>query len=325
MQSPDFWMAGNKSWQALLLSPAAALYSAVVRWKFSRTKSQRAQVPVICVGNLTLGGSGKTPIAAAITERLAAMGKKPFILMRGYGGRERGPIRVGARHTAQDVGDEALLHAALFPVVVANDRVMGAALAIREGADVIVMDDGLQNPSLEKTLSIVVIDRASGFGNGCVFPAGPLREHIADGLARADAVVLTGEGAIPPEALAAQLPVLETRLEMVNGADFAGKRVVAFAGIGRPDKFFASLRGCGADVIDAVPFADHFVYSSEALDRLKMRAASQNALLVTTEKDFMRMAPELRADITTLDVRAVFDDPMALDLALSRVFAGGTP
>src|SRR3982751_21455 len=234
MRAPDFWR--GRGLPAALLAPLGALYGLSVALKAKFAKPFDPGLPVICVGNLTAGGSGKTPAAIAIADRLRAKGHKPFFLTRGYGGSEQGPAMATRAHSAAQMGDEALLLARAAPTVVARDRAAGARLAKEKGASVLAMDDGHQNFTLRKNLSLVVVDAETGFGNGFQVPAGPLREPVAQGLARTDAVVLVGEGA--PDLAGFHGPVLRAHLQP-DGTAFAGKTVFAFAGIGRPEKFVA--------------------------------------------------------------------------------------
>ncbi|MGE0046034.1 MAG: tetraacyldisaccharide 4'-kinase [Hyphomonadaceae bacterium] len=296
-----------------LLRPAGALYGWVAARRHKKPGA-RVSVPVVCVGNLTLGGAGKTPVSRHVR---GILGESAFVLMRGYGGRARGPLRVLQSADYRDVGDEALLHAQDGATIVSRDRVAGASLAISEGARAIVMDDGFQNPSLAKDLSLVVIDAEAGIGNGRVFPAGPLRERLKDGLARADAFVLMGEGDAPSWLEGRR--VLRARVEP-QGAAPAGK-LVAFAGIARPQKFFDTLAALGAEIAEAVPFSDHHPFSAGDLDWLGTLARERDASLITTEKDFVRIDPARRANIATLPVRARFADEAALAALLEPVRA----
>jgi tetraacyldisaccharide 4'-kinase len=253
---PEFW-AGRGLLSSLLL-PLAWGYAAGAAAREAWTRPYRAGVPVVCVGNLVAGGAGKTPVALALAARLAASGTVPHILSRGYGGSLAGPVRVDrARHGAAETGDEPLLLAEAAPTWVARDRVAGATAAIAAGATVLLLDDGLQNPRLAKTLSLLVVDGATGFGNGRVLPAGPLREPVARGLARADHVVLLDDDAAGVLPLLQRKPVLRARLVAQNGADFADRAVLAFAGIGRPAKFFTSLAATGARLVARHAFPDH--------------------------------------------------------------------
>jgi tetraacyldisaccharide 4'-kinase len=283
-----------------------------------------AGVPVICVGNPTLGGAGKTPAAIAVAQMLAAAGRRPFLLSRGYGGALAGPVRVDpARHRSADVGDEPLLLARFAPTVVARDRAAGADAARAAGADSIVMDDGFQNPGLHKNRSILVVDRRRGIGNGMVFPAGPLRVPLESQLRRAQALLLVGAGtagdAVAARAQAQGLPVFHGRLEPDAQALAAlqGRRVLAFAGIGDPGKFFATLREAGIDVGAEVSFPDHHRYRRiEARDLIE-RAEREGLILVTTEKDMARLAGQDDLAALTAVARGL---PVTLKVAESGAF-----
>ncbi len=319
---PAFWFRppGPAAW---VLEPAARLYAWATRARLANHVPWRAAVPVVSVGNLVAGGAGKTPVALALAASLRALGRHPVFLTRGYGGRTRGPVMVDAnRHDAAEVGDEPLLLAAAAPTVVARDRAKGIGLieAARAG-DVVILDDAHQNPALVKDLSLVVIDRRQGFGNGRVIPAGPLREPVVDGLARADGVVmLTVAGEAPADDPPLVLPDAVDRLDAVlvpvGGEGLAGRRVLGFAGIGRPQKFAATLATLGADVVGVVPFADHHRYRRRELDRLRQAAAEADALLVTTAKDRVRLPADIRDAVTVVDVAVRFADPAALDRRL---------
>jgi tetraacyldisaccharide 4'-kinase len=316
MRPPEFWNKndGASRLARALLAPLGWAYGASVRWKSSSAHSYRAKAKVVCIGNLTAGGSGKTPIAIAVAQALHA--HRPFILSRGYGGHTRGPSLVDPAHdTARDVGDEPLLLARAAPVIVARNRRAGAEFADAHGAGIIVMDDGHQNFDLAKDLSIVVVDAETGFGNGGVLPAGLLREPVAQGLARADAVVLVGNGS--PDLGGFAGPVLRVHLAPTDGHALAGQKVVAFAGIGRPDKFFDTLRGLGAELIGTHEYADHHAYSASEIARLKSKA--RGAQLVTTEKDYIRLTPAERDGISFLPVQAVFEGAPALAGLLDRI------
>ena len=325
MRAPDFWR--KRSFAARLLAPLGVVYGATVAFKARHAKPADAEIPVICVGNLTAGGSGKTPVAIAVAEMLRAKGHRPYFLTRGYGGSESGPALASRGHSAAVMGDEALLLARTAPTIVARDRAAGARLAREKGATVIVMDDGHQNFSLRKNLSLVVVDAESGFGNGYQIPAGPLREPVAQGLARADAVVLVGSEqsedghaavhsdsvwtrpANTPDLKGFRGPVLRAHLK-ADGAAFADKPVFAFAGIGRPEKFVASLEASGAQVTGSCFFPDHHPYEEGEI--LQLKAVAGEAMLVTTEKDFVRLTMAQREGIRTLKVAAGFDEPAVM-------------
>jgi tetraacyldisaccharide 4'-kinase len=287
MQAPGFWWRKSGA-AAALLSPIAAIYGAVAGRRLAQSGA-RAGVPVICIGNPTVGGAGKTPTAIAVARLLIGAGEHPAFLTRGFGGRLAGPVLVETSHTANDVGDEPLLLWRVAPTVVSRDRVAGARHAIAAGATVIVMDDGFQNPALAKDLSILVIDGARGIGNGHVIPAGPLRAPLALQLERAHAVLIVGEGdgAMP----ATKLPTFRARLQPDSAAiaSLKGRRVLAFAGIGDPQKFFATLAAAGINAQIQRGFADHHRYRADEATALLAEAERRDLALVTTEKDLARM------------------------------------
>lgn len=321
MRAPDFWTKPGGLARALAPLGAAYALGGDLRRRFAEPWC--APVPVVCVGNLTVGGTGKTPTVAALAQTLTSQGRRVAILSRGYGGRMRGPLRVDpAQHKARDVGDEPLLLARVAPVYVARDRKAGAEAAIADGADLLLMDDGFQNPQIEKTLSLVVVDGAAGFGNRAVFPAGPLREPVARGFGRAHALVMIGADA-QAAAFGFAGPVLRADLVPTNAAAWAGVPVVAFAGIGRPQKFFDTLAGLGAALRGTYPFADHHAYSRRQIERLRLVAKEQHAVLVTTEKDFVRVPADLADGIRTVPVELRFADPTALLRVLAQGLAGG--
>jgi tetraacyldisaccharide 4'-kinase len=325
MRPPDFWTRTDvvSRLVGLLLTPLGWLYGWTIRYRAGHTIPYRSTAKIVCVGNLTAGGSGKTPIAIAIAKALLARGAKVAFLTRGYGGSLRGPAFVAADDRATHVGDEPLLLATVAPVIVSRDRAAGARLAEEHGFDVIVMDDGHQNFTLAKDLSLVVVDGESGFGNRRILPAGPLRESVAQGLARADAVIVSGDGM--PALGDFIRPVLRARLVEDAQVLQPGTRVVAFAGIGRPSKFFASLERLGARLLDTRGFGDHHVYTQAEIARLKARARAERAVLVTTEKDFLRLTPAEREGIVALPVHTTFGDMAALSALLDRLVAPALP
>jgi len=323
MRAPAFWDAGPHHPAARLLAPLGALYGRHTAARMDRPGAP-APCPVLCIGNFTLGGAGKTPTALALAARLRALGANPAFLTRGYGGRLGGPVRVDpARHDARAVGDEALLLACAAPTILARDRPAGARLCAAEGADVIVMDDGLQNPNLAKDLAFAVVDAGAGLGNGRTFPAGPLRVPLARQWKHVHGLVLIGEGvrgeAVAEAAGRRDLPVHRARL--VPGADFAGRRVLAFAGIGRPEKFFASLREAGAEVVATHAFADHHPYGARYTERLAAEADRLGADLVTTRKDHVRLEPAFAARVAVLPVTLLFADDALLVTQLRALLA----
>lgn len=350
MKAPGFWFAppAAPGLAARLLAPMGALYAAATARRLARGARWRPGVAVICVGNLAVGGTGKTPAVIAIVQALAARGIAAHVVSRGHGGRlgrGGGPVTVDcARHTAADVGDEPLLLAAFAPVHVGRDRAGAARLAVAAGARAVVLDDGFQNPALAHDLAIVVVDAEAGFGNRRVLPAGPLREPVAVGLARADLVLAVGERAAAMAAaregwmaaLPAGLPLATARLvPLATGIDWAGVPVYAFAGIGRPEKVFATLRALGADLRGARALADHQPLTPALMARLGREAAAAGAQLVTTEKDAVRLPPGWRAKVLALPVRLETtggeadggadggaDGARPLEAALDRLAAG---
>ncbi len=314
MKAPAFWEQRN--WISTALLPVSWLYGMASRWVQSRKKPYRASVPVICVGNLTVGGTGKTPTVIALLQRLTEQGVTVHAVSRGYGGTEIGPtlVEIG-KHTAAEVGDEPLLIASYAPIWVARDRAAGVQAAVNAGADIIVLDDGHQNASVAKDMSIIVVDAAYGFGNERVLPAGPLREMISAGMNRADAVVLIGKPAtLWPETFHRK-PVLRAALRpRFSGISLDGARVLAFAGIGRPEKFFDTVKEQGAKIIDSEAFADHQTYSRAIIDRLMARAEAQDLMIVTTEKDAVKLPEYTRGKIWPIPVGLSFFDEEKLKI-----------
>lgn len=328
MRAPGFWWRAPDDPGLLprLLAPLGWLYAAGTARRL-RQPGYHPKVPVICVGNLTAGGAGKTPTVIALIERLSARGRVVHVVSRGYGGqlggRAGGPVRVDAdRHTAAEVGDEPLLLSAFAPVWVAKDRAAGVQAAEAAGAQVILMDDGFQNPAVRPSLGLVVVDAARGFGNGRCIPAGPLREPVPSGLARADLLLTIGDEPAQSRFDATWRPLNLPRLRgqlhpLAMGMDWKGERVLAFAGIADPSRFFATLRAEGAEVVRGEALADHELLSETLLRRLEAEAAAAGAQLVTTEKDAARLPPHWRQKVLTLVVRLKIDDWAALDTQLA--------
>jgi tetraacyldisaccharide 4'-kinase len=306
MRAPSFWWR-EAGIAAALLAPFATLYGAVAARRMQQA-GRKVGIPVVCVGNLTLGGAGKTPTALAIGRMLAETGERPFFLTRGYGGHLAGPVRVEpGRHDARDVGDEAVLLARIAPTIVARDRAAGGEAARQAGASVVVMDDGFQNPALAKDLALVVVDAARQIGNAKVFPAGPLRAPLAAQLTRAHALIVIGEATVAPSVMDAakrDVPVFHGRLMPDAGAvaALAGRQVLAFAGIGDPQKFFATLDAAGIAAPVRRGFGDHHRYSEAEASTLLREADERQLSLVTTEKDAARLAGD--ATLHTLAERA---------------------
>jgi tetraacyldisaccharide 4'-kinase len=333
MREPAFWWR-EVGIAARLLAPLAAVYGAVAGWRL-RQPGVRAGVPVVCIGNLTVGGAGKTPTALAVARMLEAAGEQPAFLTRGYGGALAGPLLVDpARQRAVDVGDEPLLLTRTAPTIVARDRALGARMAVAAGAGVIVMDDGFQNPSLAKDFSVLIVDGRRGIGNARVIPAGPLRAPLAQQLARAHALIVVGTTSAPVTELIAQaqargIPVFAARLAPDESfiAALGRGRVLAFAGIGDPKKFFWTLTDAGIAVAAVRSFPDHHRYSAAEAEELSQDADREGLVLVTTEKDHVRLAgderlAELAAHAHPLPVTLAIDDEDELRrLVLNRLVA----
>jgi tetraacyldisaccharide 4'-kinase len=321
-RAPAFWRRDGGV-LPVLLAPVAAVTAAWTAHRVARA-GWRAPVPVICCGNVTVGGAGKTTMALDLGRRLVARGHRAHFLLRGYGGSMRGVHRVSDGDTAALVGDEALLLAEVAPTWIGGDRAASARAAVAAGAEVLVLDDGLQNPTLHKDLSLLVVDGGSGFGNGRVLPAGPLREPVVAGAARCQAAVLIGADAAGVAAmLPATLPLLRARL--VPGAEvaaLAARRVFAFAGIASPEKFFATLSQSGANLVGRVPFADHHCYTDRELRHLLEQAARLGAVPATTPKDAVRLPDAIRRQVHVIGVTLAWDDAVSLEALLTRTMCG---
>lgn len=325
MPAPRFWFAdpARPGLRARLLAPLGALYAAATARRVKRS-GYRASVPVICIGNINVGGTGKTPTAMALVQHLIGLGRRPHIVSRGYGGRLEGPVQVDpAIHTADQTGDEPLMLSAFAPTWVAKDRAAGVMAAEAAGADVILLDDGFQNPSVVKDLSIVVVDAARGFGNRRVLPAGPLRETLSAGLARADLILSVGDDAA--QKVFGEWPLPHARgalVPLATGMPWHEMRVLAFAGIGDPEKFFRTLRGLGCDLVRAEPLEDHQPLTEALMTRLSNEARAAGAQLVTTEKDAARLPARFRAKVLPFPVRLQIVDWTPITTALGKIGIG---
>ncbi len=315
-QAPEFWNRTGLLSDVLL--PFAWGHAGLSAARRALSHGKRVSVPVLCVGNLVAGGAGKTPVVLSLAQLLTAAGHRPHLLSRGYGGSLAGPLQVDpARHSAAEVGDEPLLLAGAAPTWIGRDRVASAAAAIAHGADALLLDDGFQNPSLRQDLALIVVDGEYGFGNGRVIPAGPLREPVPTGLARAQAVVVIGRAK-------SNLPLggakrLNAQLVAPDAEALRGKRLIAFAGIGRPQKFFVTLAELGAMLVMERSFPDHHPYQEAELDRLADDAAREDATLITTEKDWVRLTPAWRARVAALKVAVHWEDRGAVLALLAPV------
>lgn len=320
LKTPSFWYRSNNtpSLREKILSPLSFLYRIGYEIHQHSVTPETLEIPVICIGNINAGGTGKTPAAIALMEVVCKnnLAARPFFLLRGYGGGERGPLLVDtAKHNSWNTGDEALILAARAPTVIAVDRVKGAQLAERRHADMILMDDGLQNPGIHKNIKVVVINGDMGFGNGRMLPAGPLREPLHKGLAGADMFILIGDDTRNVAALLpAEKPLIRAHMEPDLPAPLdKSKKYIAFAGLGYPEKFFAFARDrLGLDVVKTISFPDHYPYSESDIINLRARAQEWNAELLTTKKDFLRLPADARDSIHTADVRLAWEDESAL-------------
>jgi tetraacyldisaccharide 4'-kinase len=309
MKAPSFWYKDPGLLAGLLL-PLTFIYKFLTLLKRATSKPYRATVPVICIGNLTVGGTGKTPTVIALAQRLITQGYNPSIVSRGYGGSQKGPLKVNEQiHKFNDVGDEPLLLSSIAPTWVAKNRRLGIIAAVKQGANIILLDDGFQNKKIYKDISIVTVDAYRGFGNGLLLPAGPLREPIYSGLSTANFLISIGDDEshknfINKLSLERTPTIISGRLAPIKtGMDWKNLSVFAFAGIGNPEKFFLTLRNLGAKVVNTIALSDHQIFDKKLLLRLETESGEINAQLVTTEKDAIRLPHEFRKKVLSLPVR----------------------
>lgn len=309
MKTPKYWQ--SNSLVSKFLAPIGWVYGNLTQARLKLVKPKKADVPVICVGNITAGGTGKTPVSISIAKLLGIEMYHPYFVTRGYGGQLQNVIVNNKKHSAAEVGDEPLLLSQQAPVVVNADRYAGAELAVKNGADVIIMDDGFQNPTLCKDLSFLVFDGTYGIGNGKIIPAGPLRETFADGIKRADALIILGKD---KHNLAERsgLPVFFGHTEAVQTCNIENPNVVAFAGIGHPQKFYHTLSLQGFNIAEAIDFPDHHFYTREELEKILEKAKALKAEVYTTSKDYVKIPHFLQKEIKVLEVAVVWDNPEEL-------------
>ncbi len=309
MKTPTYWK--NKNIISLLLWPFGCLYGLATATRLLLKTPHKVDAKVICVGNLTAGGTGKTPVSISLAKILQQNGQNPYFVSRGYGGKLKGLQVMPDIHNAADVGDEPLLLARQAPVIINPDRYAGALMAEQEGANYIIMDDGFQNPSLYKDISFVVIDGNIGLGNGFCIPAGPLREFKDLGLHRASAIMLIGEDTHDLAASFGKLPVFKGRIKPVSPSPLTYD-IVAFAGIGRPEKFYQSLSGCGFNIVETRDFPDHHFYTEDELNQLIALGKQHKAPVYTTAKDFVKIPPRLQSKFKVLEIAIEWENPSEL-------------
>jgi tetraacyldisaccharide 4'-kinase len=317
VRTPAFW--SDNSTLSQVLHPISKLYEFINRLRYSFIRPAKFPIPVLCIGNITAGGSGKTPVALHIGRLLKERNAGAFFLSRGYGGTLKGPVMVDPKkHSAREVGDEPLLLAQVLPTIISKNRVQGARLALQKGAKLIVMDDGFQNPSIAKTCSILVLDGKIGLGNGRIIPAGPLREAPENAFKRAHAVIILNRStAIPP--IPAGIMVLQGKTRLQNAANLKGKKIFAFCGLAYPHKFYDALHAAGANMAGTSSFADHHLYSDIDMNKLLAQSITQDAALITTHKDAVRVPEKFRDCIATVDMNIDFDDERMLELLIKHL------
>ncbi len=315
MNQPAFWFQ-KKSFKACILSPIGYIYEKIVALRLMLKRPYRAKIPVVCVGNICVGGTGKTPISLALSDYFIRQGKNVFFLNHGYKSHLQNIVIDLSVHCAADVSDEAMIFASKLPTVVDRNRERGAKKAQKLGADLIIMDDGFQNPSLYKNLSFVVFDGLRGIGNGLCLPAGPLRESLKQGLKRASAAVIVGEDktnlAEKIKNLYPRLPILYGHTEPTQSLN--GISGIAFAGIGHPEKFFEMLEKAGVNLIEKVAFADHYAYTRQDI----LNLLNKGKTLLTTAKDAVKIDADLRAKLIVVDIEFILDNPQQWEKVIAR-------
>lgn len=320
MKTPKFWSSINPI--SAMLMPLSWIYYLGYRAKQKTTCSVTVPVPIICIGNLTAGGAGKTPVALYIGKLIKNKGKKAFFISRGYSGNIISPVLVDiSKHTAQQVGDEPLLLAKILPTIVGKNRVAVAKFAISLGAEIIIMDDGFQNHTIKKDLSFIVVDRHLSFGNGLMLPAGPLREPVKHGLKRANAVIIINPATFLPTSLP-NIPIIIARSQAKPSMlAMNGKKILAFCGIAYPNKFYTMLADCGADIFEKKSFPDHYHYTNTDLEKLYKIATEHSLQLVTTSKDATRLPEEFRNKVMVAEMELLFENSQVLEDLIEGVIS----
>ena len=310
MKTPAFWKTKNLIAKSLL--PFGIIYSAATGLRLKMKSAQKIGLPVLCVGNLTAGGTGKTPVAIALASLLKNCGYNPAFVSRGYGGRLSNILVDPHVHTAKEVGDEPLILAREAPVSINADRYLAALNAQKNGANLIIMDDGFQNPGLYKNISFLVFDGGYGLGNGYPLPAGPLRENFAQGIKRASAAIIIGKDRYDIASLCKNLPIFSGKI-VSQLPKLSTRQVIAFAGIGRPQKFYDSLAEHNVKIVDTIDFPDHHFYTNAELRNMVEQAETSGAELITTSKDFVKIPPELQYRFKVLDIKIKWDNEKSLE------------
>lgn len=308
MKTPTFW--NKPGIISTLLLPIGWIYALLTRIRIMLVRPKKVNIPVICIGNLTAGGTGKTPVSISLAEMLQAQKLNPYFISRGYGGSLKGVLVDNSKHQPKDVGDEPLLLSKQAPVVVNSDRIAGAQLAQENGADILIMDDGFQNPYLYKDISFIVVDGALGFGNRRPIPSGPLRESLTGGLKRADAIIIIGEDK-QKRGKFIDKPIFRGTMEP-SIKTLKGEKIIAFAGIGRPSKFYYSLIALEAILIKTIDFPDHHTYTVDELEQIIQEAKTLKASIYTTSKDFVKIPTSLQKHFQVLEITIKWENPKSL-------------